>query len=113
MYLDEAAEIFAYLERNPPVYQITAIIAQMLGWKPARHDEGAPAFAGVNSVSEPAALAPNASVGGATAPHTQAVDLQALMAVPGVAHQRTPDWARGAVLDFEELKRLRTGAQDG
>jgi hypothetical protein len=97
MYLDEAAEIFAYWERNPPVYQITAIIAQMLGWKPQRdEDRGA----------EPEPIAPAA----AAAP---IADLQALMSVPGVAHQRTPDWARGAVLDFEQLKRMRAGGSDG
>jgi hypothetical protein len=36
MYLDEASEIFSYWERNPPVYQMTAIIAQIIGWKPSR-----------------------------------------------------------------------------
>lgn len=35
MYLAEAEEIFDYWRENPPTYQITAVIARMLGWEPA------------------------------------------------------------------------------
>jgi hypothetical protein len=86
--LDEASEIFAYWERNPPVYQMTAIIAQFLGWKPDRTTTSIPGP--VAEAVVPAAAPP--------------ADWQALRAVPGMATERTPEWARGAVLDFETLK---------
>lgn len=41
MTLAQVEEIFGYWETNPPEYQINAIIAQMLGWKPAGADKSA------------------------------------------------------------------------
>ena len=102
MTLAEAAEIFTYWERNPPVYHLTAIIAQILGWKPQRDEDR-----GLGAAAEAEPVLPPLPSQGATP------DLQSLMAVPGVAVQRMPEWAKGAILDFAELSLKHRANRDG
>lgn len=75
MTLDEAGEIFAYWEENPPAHLMLQAIARMLGWTP------------------PSASAPPAAEAiGAAAP-------------PGLAVTRGEDLGMPAPLDLEALRR--------
>lgn len=60
MTMAEAGEIFSYWERNPPTYQLVAVIARMLGWKPdaaaAPDDDSASTLADI-AASPPPGLA--------------------------------------------------------
>jgi len=82
MTLAEAEEVFGYWERHPPVYQLTSIIAQMLGWKPSRATDDSA---------------------------TGAADWDSLAGMPGMGEGKSP-LAAAAVLDFDELRRQHAAA---
>lgn len=101
MYLSDAEEIFVYWERHPPTYQMVSVIAQFLGWKPV--------VGRVVPISNPPparpARQPMPAPSGSSPPPSN--DFAVVAALPGMETAPLPDWARGAVMDFEEIRRKR------
>jgi len=83
MTLDEAGEIFAYWEQNPPAHLMLQTIARMLGWAPGR------AVGGLPSVEEIVAAAP-----------------------PGLAMSRGGGLGMPAPLDLDALRALNRSRAD-
>lgn len=105
MALDEAGEIFACWERDPPAHLIMQTIARMLGWSPAPHPLRQPRIADI-ATSAPPGL--TVAQGGAIGMPAPVFDLDALR-----ARNRTRAaevWRRSHAGGEQELSRVLGGA---
>ena len=105
MTLDEAGEIFACWERDPPAHLIVQTIARLLGWTPAPHPFRQPRIEEI-ATSAPPGLA--VAQGGAIGMPAPVFDLDALRTRN---RTRAAEVARrGQTGDGQALSRVLGGA---